>query len=371
MRMSAFPLGLLGTLILIAGVEGLIVRHPYTTLSGFQWEYRRAREKADAGVNDCSILAFGDSMLKLGLVPEALHAATGKRAYNFAITGSQAPAAYMLLKRSLDAGARPSAVLIECFPRLLAIDPSYNTDHWPFLLDAAEAFEITAGRGQWRAFAAQVVKTCLPSARSTPTLRKVIMQALNDQPNIEREGNVIGLRNWEVNAGFQNNEHAGPPRDLPSWQLTYFRQRAAHPTNRSYVERFLALAEAHGIAVFWLLPPYQPTLQAACEASGYDRFHEDWVRDLARRHPRLRVIDGRHGNYDPAAFMDPHHLISPGAQVFSAEVGEVLRRFYADPGALASSWIELPAYRARPVAARVESLDESRTAVIDAGLLRR
>ncbi len=174
-----------------------------------------------------------------------------------------------------------------------------------------------------------------------------------------------------MNRGYQRNEIPSPPVPVEIWRESYFATRTVHPTNRDYVERFLDLADQHGIPVFWLLPPHQPTMQADCEQTGYDAFHESFVRSFLAGHPELRVIDGRHSNYDPAVFQDPHHLIFPGAQVFSAQVGAVLRRFFDEPRNLASSWVALPSYQVLPPDTTVESLNQSRAALVETGLIRR
>jgi len=59
------------------------------------------------------VLCFGDSQMKFGIAPHVVAARTGRPAYNLAIVGGQPPASYFLLRRALEAGARPSAVLFD------------------------------------------------------------------------------------------------------------------------------------------------------------------------------------------------------------------------------------------------------------------
>lgn len=370
-RARRLPAGCLGALVLVLIAEGWIARHPTLGLTAIQWEYRQSRAIAGGDVNDCPILTFGDSMMKLGLAPAELKAATGRRAYNFAMTAAQPPAAYYLLRRALRAGARPEAVVLECFPNLLANDPGYNLDHWPLLLDDGELVDLAEAAGRRGDAGPLLARRWLPSVLGAFAIRRRIAAAITGGRDIEVEGLLIGTRNWTANRGYQANSAPEPPPDLNLWQFGYFRHRHVHPTNRHYIHKFLQLAEDHGIAVFWLLPPYQPELQLACERSGFDRFHEGFVRAILERHPQVRVIDGRHAGYDPAAFQDPHHLIVPGAQVLSRDVGAIVRR-HLDAGALAGGpWESLPPYRPATTRVAAESMDWSREVVVRAGLIRR
>ena len=367
-----WPAGLIGALALIVAVESVVAHCSLGTLTSIQWEYRQARRVATGRVVPGSVLAFGDSMVKLGLIPAALESATGRPAYNFALTGGQAPATYCLLAHAIRSGTPPAAVLVDFFPNQLACDPAINLDHWPFLLDPAEAVDLTWGHGDANFGGRLAVRSVVPSVRSTLRLRRSLTRALAGQPDIEREALLTGLRNWEANQGHQDQATPGPPADLAWWVNGYFGGRTVHPTNRDYIHRFLRLAEEHAIPVFWLLPPYQPVLQAECERSGFDRFHEAFVRDVLVDHPGVRVIDARRANYDPQVFQDPHHLINPGARVYSAEVGAIVRRELREPPPQASRWIPLPPYRPVPAAlVAVETLDESRAVLVRSGRIRR
>ena len=74
----------------------------------------------------------GDSLAKLGVAPSLVEARSGRSVYNLAVCAGQAPSSYFLLRRVLDSGARPTAILVDFFPRLLQVPPQH-TPLWPAL----------------------------------------------------------------------------------------------------------------------------------------------------------------------------------------------------------------------------------------------
>src|SRR3954447_9395190 len=81
------PWGFLGMLGLMALVELALARHG---LAPSNW---RASGRAASGkAVGCEVLCFGDSQVKLGLLPRVIEQRLGRPAYNLAIVGGQAPA---------------------------------------------------------------------------------------------------------------------------------------------------------------------------------------------------------------------------------------------------------------------------------------
>jgi hypothetical protein len=359
------PTGLLGALVLIFAVERAIVSHRMGTLGGSQWGYELARAEADAGGRDCQVLCFGDSLLKQGLAPTVVESKSGLKTYNFALPGGQAPGNYFLLRRALDSGARPSAIVVENLPRLMATDPDFNLENWPFLASPAECLELARISGNPKLGTGLLLRDLIPSYRCRSSIRVNLKTALDGGFDVYAREVQSALRNWEVNRGAEIlPSRPGRVEDVDTWMRGYFPDFSCSATNRAYIEKFLDLAASRQIPVFWVLPPYKPELQARCEQAGIDALHESFVRGLQAKHPGLRVIDARHAGYDAAVFSDLHHLGREGAALFSTEVAEVLRRHHADPEST-SRWLALADFRSAPVAGPIEDMDQSRRKVFE------
>ena len=75
-------------------------------------------------------------------------------------------------------------------------------------------------------------------------------------------------------------------------------------------------------------------------------------------------MDGRLSGYPAEAFYDKLHLNSAGANTFSADIGDVIRRHLADPTG-APRWVTLPPYRARPLDPGLEDDERSRVVLAE------
>ena len=91
-----------------------------------------------------------------------------------------------------------------------------------------------------------------------------------------------------------------------------------------YMDRFLRLASAHGIAVYWVLMPISPELQALSDASGADAQYVSSAPP-GRAFPNVVVLDGwRTPGYGPGRFMDLIHLDGKGAAALSNELADLM-----------------------------------------------
>src|SRR5205807_241709 len=93
-----------------------------------------------------------------------------------------------------------------------------------------------------------------------------------------------------------------------------------HPLGMAYLWRTLDLAAAHGVAVYWLMPPVHPRVQARRDRLGLDAAYVAAVRQALARYPNLTVIDGRRSGYPPDAFADGSHLNVRGACAFTEDL---------------------------------------------------
>src|SRR4051812_42261979 len=116
-RRGARPWGTMGMIVVVATVELLVHRvedRHFTTNAALSWAYGgRAADRKAAGRD---VLCFGDSMVKFGVAPRVLEDRLGTKAYNLALYAGSPTASYFLLRRALEAGARPSAILVDFQP---------------------------------------------------------------------------------------------------------------------------------------------------------------------------------------------------------------------------------------------------------------
>jgi hypothetical protein len=113
-RALRMPLGFLGLLALVAGIERFLTIHESDFDPDVVWDWKVSARAACRKAPGHEILCFGDSTAKLAVQPRVIEAQVGRSAYNLAVAGGQPPSAYFLLLRALEAGARPAAVVMEC-----------------------------------------------------------------------------------------------------------------------------------------------------------------------------------------------------------------------------------------------------------------
>jgi hypothetical protein len=359
------PTGLIGALALILGVEWFIVRNKEVTMDASLWAYQDARRMATRKVEDCDVLAFGDSLIKHGVSPRVIREVAGLKGYNLALSGSQVPMSYILFRDALRSGARPRAVILDLFPYLLTIEPSTNSNPslWPIVASYRDCLELGWRSGDAKFFGELMLNRLLPSLRCRESIRAELMHDFRGLHAVDWSNCRIALRNWEVNRGMgiENNRH-DPNAPLVSQIGPYFQPIRCTSLNRLYIDRFMKLAEEHHVPVFLALPPYMPVVQARAEQVGFDAEHEAFVRSLVDRYPTLSVLDARRADYDPSAFIDTHHLSGEGAATFSADLGELIRQ-RLDRAGTTDRWVALPAFRWRSTAVKHEKLEESRLVV--------
>jgi hypothetical protein len=297
--------------------------------------------------------------MKFGVVPRVLEACLDRRgrSYNLAVCNGQAASSYFLLRRALSAGARPSALVVDFAPHLLAAGPGHNLRQWPELVSPSEWLDLgwTAHHG---ALFAQVSLACLlPSVKDRDEIRGNILAALRGETGSHRAEIPGYVAHWRRNRGANIYPHRPSYRgDIDATNPAYFpRAWKCHPVNEVYLRRFLALADAHAIPVFWLLPPTAPRFQARRDALGLETSHERLLRRLQRDFANLTVIDGRHAGFDPGLFIDQLHLSRQGAVALSAGLAEVLALHLDRPSA-SPRRVTLPPCDPRAIAIPVEDL---------------
>jgi len=302
------------------------------------------------------------------VIPQVIQANSGRTAYNFAMAQAPAPASYFLLRRLLEEGGHPSAIVVDFKTSVLAGGPRFSLRHWQETLSLREVLDLTRETGNLGLFAEILLGRMLPSYRDRLEIREAIGSALRGEPAPTHATNRLALRNWGRNRGAHLNSarliFGGDISPEIVKKLLPDRWKC-HRVNEAYVNRLLALAESREIPVYWLIPPLPPQLQEVSEKAGVDKAFLAFVRSMQRKHPGVTVVDGRHSGYDPTTFADHTHLNARGASAMSHDLAAILTG-----SANASRWVVLPRFRECPLTVPAEDVDQSRIA-LDAEATRR
>jgi hypothetical protein len=351
--------------MLVAAFEGLVAgRDRFASDLAESWRYKAVA--ATRGAARAEVLCFGDSMVEFGVVPAAVDGGGGGRAYNLAVHAGHPAASYALLRRVLEAGGRPRAVVIDVMPQQLVKGPlaADLRRAWPELAGPREALALARRGRDPGFFAATMLARALPSFKARHEIRRGLAAALGGRGYSAREIVRVLRRNWDVNLGAQvmPEPRGGQPAVGPPSPELFPDAPRYDPRTVSYVRRFLRLAGSRGVAVFWLIPPLRPDAQRMLETRGQDTTYTRFVRALQARFPGLTVVDGRHSGYDPALFVDAIHLNRRGALALSRDLAALLDR-PPGGGPAGTRWVALPTFRDRPTRSPVEDLDASKLAI--------
>lgn len=354
-----WPAGLIGMLALVFSTERYVARHDtkFTTLPAAAW--KRSGEDVPKAAR-VEVVALGDSLVKHGVVSPVLAARAGRSVYNLAAPGSSFAVHHALLARLLRSGARPSAALID--GEALTNDPLVALRVWSELATLAESAGLARVSGDADVLTRAVLSRVLPSCKDREELRFSITSTLAGKLVEQPRALPVYWRNWNKNGGGEvlqdPNFSAGDSREAQLEQTGYRPVHwLCHPINDVYVTRFLDLAEAHGIPVFWLLPPYLPDVQRRREQYGMDGKYMAYVRSLHDRYLNMTVVDGRHAGYPAETVADLTHLSRLGAITFSDTLGGIIRDRLAAGARIEPRWVELPHFDAASASALASASD--------------
>jgi hypothetical protein len=364
---SRWPLGFIGMIAWIAAGERYVARHDrdFTTIWATSWQ--RAAQAAAREAPRCDVLCFGDSLVKQGVAPRVIEARLGKKVHNLAVFNGEAPTSYFLFRRALAAGARPSAVLVD--GELLEDNPLERTRLWPEVATLRETWELAFAVRDPDFFSAVALAKCVVSIKDRHEIRANVMAAFRGEFPVSHWELFPSLRNWNQNHGA----HIVPARDLAEHGDPFPKMLAdtnylpstwsCNPANGEYVARFLSLAAARRIPVYWLLPPVHPEVQARRERGGRDDIYIAFVRQLAERFPNTVVVDGRRAGFDASSMQDATHLNVKGARAWSSALAEILARPARVGESIDRRWVPLPPFGTRSIAASLEDLEQSGVAL--------
>jgi hypothetical protein len=365
-----WPTGLIGALGLILLLDPILARIPGgdDRKSRLDTSWQSSFRSASEPESRAEILCFGDSLIKLGILPRVLEARLGRSAYSLAVLGGQPPTSFYLLRRVLERGPAPRALVVGFSPLLLGMDPRVNLEWWARLLPARERLEL-ARRARDPGLAVSLILHGLMTSLSN---RDAFRGALGFAA-FEREERLAGddlralLRNWDLNRGAQVAPRPfvpirgslPRPHDRPGWRWQ------PHPAHADFVERFLSLAQDRRIPVYWVIPPAEAAWLDRNDRVGTVAAYRQYVHDQLPRFPVLTVLDLQRAGWDRRWFRDPIHVNRDGAIRLSLAVAEAIAR---TQGASDSRerWVEMDGASSapgQPFQALLEDLDQSRLAV--------
>lgn len=358
-----WPLGLLGMFVIVGLVEHGLARHAlhYSTEWSLAWQ--RSAQAARSQAPRADILCFGDSLAMHAVAPRILEARLGRSAYNVAVFKGQAPSSYFLLKSALDAGAHPSALLID--GELLTDNPLELVRLWPELATYPELFDLAWTAHSSSFFFQTALGRLVPSIRFRFEIREALAARLASRRHAPKYALAPKVRNWQENLGANIRPPGGlPPETVEKLLENYLPSDwACHPVNGKYVKRFLNLAAARHIPVFWLLPPTQPEVQSRRDRGGLSSKYETFLTELLNLYPNLQVLDARHSHFPPESMADMTHTNRLGASVFSDLVADALKQRLDSPSTPSDRWLHLPSYHTPPTDIALEDLTQSADAL--------
>jgi hypothetical protein len=356
---------------LLIGIEGFVGRHWIDLTDPVSLSWRFSAQAAESEVRDCQLLCLGDSLIKHGLAPGVMERTSGLKAANISAARASTVLTYCLLRRTLDSGARPLALIINAKPAVLLGSPEFNARPWQEVLSIRDATLLLQLTRNTPFVASTLVGRLLPSLRARLEIQSAVLAAIHGEPARVHSINPVLWRNWTVNRGA-NIASAAPAFD---GELTPEVERQLYTdlfyvdqANAEAIERILKLASENRIPLYWVLCPLSPALQTLRDQSGADALHDRFLRSIVARYPGMvTVLDARRAGYPAAFFADATHLNRRGAFGLSRTVALAVaaREASRQPPSSRPGWIFLDPPFSSTVerADALEDIEESRRIV--------
>jgi len=251
---------------------------------------------------------MGDSVAKSGIVETQLSDCLDhKLVFNAAISGTGPDFPYFTLKRELDAGVAPKAIVYAPSPhtfasrRVALLVGGYCT--WP------EVGDVFATR-----------------AESTETLYGVLCKLSYTLRNREKIG---GLFKASV-ADEVQEEYGGKIKNAPHCPLTVAqvlpqlrKPFSVLKFNGLMLDKFLQLAGDNHIPVYWTTMPVPPAVHESREPYAFDENYQAFLADMHDRYG-VTVVLKDFPVYDNQSFRDSLHMNHQAAERFSQFLGDKL-----------------------------------------------
>ncbi len=310
------------------------------------------------------VLCLGDSRIKLGILPRVLHDRLGVSAYNLGVLRGQAPSSYFLLRRVLERGNRPRAILVDFSERLLTFSPSGSAACWADLIGSRESWDVAWNAKDPALALSTALHGLLPGwcdqRERSPLFR---FAPAKDGGSRSADEFRVFQRNWKLNRGAQVAPRAFVQVEETADEATGIWR--PHPANAFYVDRLLRLAQGAGIAVYWILPPSIPARHDRLQRNGVTVQYRQFVAERVADFSCLTVLDGEALLWNNQEFRDPLHVNRDGAVRLSLAVAVATAPRLVDESS-GARWVDLAAIDDHELSKYqylVEDLDQSRAAI--------
>lgn len=278
-----------------------------------------------------AVQIHGDSVAQGALLAGEIEKSLpqGTVVWNAALQGSGPEFTYFLLKRQIEGGHVPGAIVMAHSPH------TFVTERTGVLvggfLDWREVPEALAtGHHFFEALYGVLCRLSF-TLRHHEELgellkgRRAAIATWNDPIPTEAWVRKVG---GEAEARWAREGKGAPGPIHP-----VYRQRfEVDPGEREYLGRTLALAHSHSIPVYWVTLPEHAAIKAVRDSVRFAPFYYAFVDSLAKT-GEVRVLQREFEVLPAEEFSDYTHLRLRAALAFSREIGEKLARERAAAGA--------------------------------------
>ncbi len=363
---SRWPLGLLGTIALVAAAESYIARRNIDLGTMYTIEWRLTSKAIKKQAPKAEILCFGTSLSRIAISPLILEERTGHTAYNLALSGSQPYASYLMLRHALEAGAKPRAIITEFKWTSIRNDPVGLERILPEIGSLGECARMALDLGDWDFLAKIALVKELPSYACRVQIRDNIAAAIKGEEPVRNHQWLTAYRNMRVNKGAHHTPRVPYKGEVDGTDERFFpADWKCHPLNEIYIHKFLDLAESRGIPVYVLIPPVSPGAQARLDEVGATVRYTKFLEGVLDRHPGVVAFDGRGSKFPVEAFIDTSHVNRIGTAALSNALADALKPRLDDP-APSGRWVALAAFDGGKGQEKIEDYMDSYGHIVEA-----
>ena len=266
------------------------------------------------GPTDYDVIIMGDScaMAIDPTDPETLRMLQGRTIYNFGLVnlGGMYPV-YSTLNKYVNTGKSPKIILLSFLPSLLTKQPD--------ILDGSKFTKFYAAKFYTlRELLTDDEIRSHPGAQAHLLAEKFKVRFIQDRYDIPfnqkmfdrvraRSGQMLILE--ETRATEQEVQSA--PQFRSEFQPS--------PQAMKYLSRFLQLAKEHDTQVIIFMMPEPPTAYQARLTQGYFTKYFEALREMARQHPNLSIIERPFSLPNECFSTDVTHLNREGVERYQKE----------------------------------------------------
>lgn len=262
------------------------------------------------------LLIMGDSVAQGGIIATQLetYLPPGQFVYNMATPSAGPEFPYFQLKRTIDAGTPPKAIILAPSPH------TFMSMRVPLLVGAyctwSEIAQVTSSGLE----SLETLYGVLCRFSYTLRNREQIFSFLKTGHFIEaNEGTVV------VKALAAKN-----PNRVRHWTLDELDARYKQPFsvqefNHYYLNQFLNLASAHQIPVYWVTLPEMPVVEQCRQQYDFNTGYYRFIDELEKKQ-QIHFLQRDFLVWSETNFIDQTHLSPDAAEKFTRIIGEGLEK---------------------------------------------